>query len=243
MATYQDFIKAYNSNPNILNFDQVKFRPGAARTTPFGIDVTTPSVSPLRIHNAIDSAYSSRSGWEIYVPFDIKSSEYIDPYPNERLQEAFGFGALLFLYTDYGFHLRLAHISRDQISSKTLRKLNSRKGFQAGEYLCEAGNYGIGTGKHLHLEVVSDDKTSEVLNNVLQMKYEDQNPLTQQYGREQMLDFYDKAGLSTEEGDEAFQKEIDKRGVSFINSFICKRWDYHTRKDVTFYSSMELFGM
>lgn len=237
------FLAAYDPEEN-FSFREVKFRPGAKRTTKFGVDVDTPSVAKLRIHPAIDSAQSNRKNeeWTLYSPFRLRKAEFIDPYPNKELQDAFGFGSLLFLYTPFGFHLRIAHIPKENLEDTFLEAINNEEHVNAKEFLGYIGNYGKSTGRHAHVECVSDKREPTILDELLDLKYPN-GEHKEDYTKEQLQQFYKQAGLTESEGDKLYQKERERRGVSLLNPYVCFRKDYHTKEMRTFYNTLDLFGM
>jgi len=103
------------------------------------------------------------------------------------------------------------------------------------------GNEGVGTGAHLHFEVVSTEEKSEVLEELLSLKFKERKD--QEYTQKEILDLFAKRGLSTEEGFEILNNEKTRRGISFINTHKIIRKDYYSGKQRTFYSSLSCFDM
>lgn len=237
------FLTAYDPEEN-FRFREVKFRPGAVRTTKFGIDVATPSVSKLRIHPAVDSARSNKNNeeWTLYSPFRLKKAEFIDPYPNEELQDAFGFGSLLFLYTPFGFHIRIAHIPKENLDETFLSMIQNEEPINAKTFLGYIGNYGKSTGRHAHVECVSNKNEFTILDELLDIKYPN-GEHKKDYTEGQLKTFYNQAGLSQSEGNKLYEAERERRGVSLLNNYVCYRYDYHTKGMRTFYNTLDLFGM
>lgn len=231
----QEFLYHYDSGHS-LSFNDVKFRPGAKRTTGFGIDTTTTQYTKLRIHLAIDSARSNSTGYKIFAPFEIVKTEYLEDYLN--------FGTLLLLYTRYGFHIRIAHIAPEDFSSpENLEKARAGEGFKASEYIADCGEAGLSFGKHAHVEVVSNENDFTILDDILKEKYGESESLYKNYSDEEIQGYLDSASLDSKEGWDLYEKEYSKRRMKILNDYIGYRRDYYTGEDRMFYNSMAIFGM
>jgi len=224
-------VNTYDINKN-LNFDGVVFRPKASRTVGFGIDISTP-LFKLRTHNAVDSGKSSTTGLDIYAPFAITGGEWFPSYGT--------FGTLLILQTEYDFELRFAHMSEKEVA--IMDKLKEGKEFYLPPktFIGLCGNEGVGTGAHLHFEIVSKQEKSEILEELLSLKVKEKRDV--QYSQKEILDLFAKRGLTAQEGFEILNNEKTRRGISFINTHKIIRKDYHTGKTRTFYSSLSCFSM
>lgn len=229
----REFLEKYDPSHS-LSFNNVKFRPGAKRTTGFGIDTTTTQYTPLRLHLAIDSARSNSTGYKIFAPFDIERTEYHMDYSS--------FGTLLFLYTKYGFHIRIAHIERDTFGVESWNRIENGAGYRAGDFIAECGNAGLSFGKHAHVEVVSNDNDFTILDDILKEKFQDSN-MYKNYTEDQIRQRIESAGLDSKEGWELYEYEYRRRKIKIINDYIGYRVDYHTGEDRMFYNSMAVFGM
>lgn len=227
----KELFEKYDTDGN-LTFNGVKFRPRATRTTLFGIDTTTPLVSPLRIHLGIDSGKSELTNYEIYNPFEVIKTEYINPY--------YSFGAILRLFTPYGFELRLMHMRPTDFVPEVFEKIKNKEGLPAGILIGNCGNYGVGTATHLHLETVSEDEFNGSLNFILLEKYKDKS--NKDYTKSEVLDYINKSGLDEAEGKRLYELEREKRKIILVNDYKAVRVDYHTQKVKTFYNSLALFG-
>lgn len=228
------FLNEYDKSHN-LTFNSITFRPGAKRTTPFGIDVTTPDYVPLRIHLAIDSSYSPRTDYKIFNPFQTEKTEYIDNYGS--------FGSLLFLYTPFDFHIRIAHMDKSDFASKELfENIISKEPLRVGVLIGNCGNKALSFGKHAHVEIVSNSEEKTILNDILEEKY-GKIDSEKNYSDSEINEFSSLAGISDSQGKDLYEAEILKRKIIFVNDRMAKRIDYHTGKVRYFYSSMALFGM
>lgn len=209
-----------------LGFENVRFRPGASFTTEFGLDNT---FGKLRIHNATD-----RDKGDIFAPFRIAHAEFHPSY--------YSFGTLLILHTCWGFSVRIAHM--EKLSDALLKAISENKPIASGTYLGQAGRAGLSVGfdgRHTHVEIVSGEATSPVLDDVLAAQYgavfDDK-----EYDEASIIAYGREKGL----GDmvlSQYEEERKKRNVFFLNQFVCDRLDYHTVAPRRFYSSRRLFGM
>lgn len=229
----KEFLEKYDPSHS-LSFNGVKFRPGAKRTTGFGIDTTTTQYTPLRIHLAIDSARSNSTGYKIFAPFDIERTEYYFDYGS--------FGTLLFLYTKYGFHIRIAHIEKTSFGFESWKRIESEKGYAAGEFIAECGNEGLSFGRHAHVEIVSNGNEFTILDDIIKEKFQNPN-MYNNYSEEQINQVIDSSGLDRIEGWKLYESEYKRRKIKILNDYIGYRVDYHTQEDRMFYNSMAVFGM
>lgn len=226
MISKEEFLKKYGG----LNFDNVKFRPGVDFSTAFGLDNT---FNAFRIHNAVDRSNNGKelTANPIYCPFDA--------YPEWFEEYSGGFGSMLRLKTPYGFEIRIMHMQDVEPVAKDKKTL-----IPAGTLIGYAGNKGLGTGVHSHVEVISEDKTCELLDDILLDKYpadEVHKEITLQdatrYIQEKKLkEDYDNPA-------NAWNRELVKRKIAALYSYHCYRTDYHTGKLCTFYSSKALFDI
>jgi murein DD-endopeptidase MepM/ murein hydrolase activator NlpD len=225
MITKEEFLKKYGG----LNFDNVKFRPGVAFTTPFGLDNT---FDAFRIHNAIDRGNNGIASDKnpIYCPFDAEPEWFAD--------YAGGFGSMLRLKTAYGFEVRIMHMNDVEPVAK------GKALIKAGTLIGYAGNKGVGTATHTHVEIVSSEKTSELLDSILLDKYAERDVTREVTLKDAVRYITDKE--LTKDFDApaaAWSREISKRGIQALYTYHCYRVDYHSGKLRTFYSSQALFGI
>lgn len=224
MITKEEFLEKYGG----LNFDNVKFRPGVAFTTAFGLDNT---FDAFRIHNAVDRGNhgieSSKN--PIYCPFDAEP-EWFSTYGG-------GFGSMLRLKTPYGFEVRIMHMN-------DVEPVVKQGGIiPAGTLIGYAGNKGVGTATHTHLEVVSYEETCELLDSILLDKHSEDavhREITLKDAVRYIKDNELKADYDAPGA--AWNRELSKRGIRALYSFHCFRADYHGPGFKTFYSSQALFG-
>ncbi len=208
-----------------LDFPNVKFRPGSSFTTAFGMDNT---FNELRFHPAIDRGSSTK---EIYAPFDLTHIEL-------NTAGLSVWGIQLKLHTDYGFEVRVAHI--DDLPDDLMYIVKKKLPVKSGTYLCEAGNAGKSTGIHTHTEVVSYLETAPILDKVLFLKFGGLEKIG--YTLNDIVKYLDKEDLN-ENPSGSFSREMDKKRISFINEYVCRRIDYYNNSRSTFYSSQALFNM
>jgi len=122
------------------HFPNVKFRPGARTTTPWGHDVD-PVKGGYRFHRAVDRAGGTGV---VICPFkaDTASIEY-------NLIE---YGSLVRLFFA-GWELRIAHM--EVFNPAFLNLVEGKCEIPDGLVIGQEGNLGKSTGKHTHTEVVS----------------------------------------------------------------------------------------
>lgn len=228
MKIKDEFLKRYGG----ISFDKVRFRPGVAFTTGFGLDNT---FNEFRIHNAIDRGNRGPNPKSnpIYCPFEctpVWHSEYSG-----------GFGSMLQLKTEYGFEVRIMHMV--DVSDYVKEAIENKKTLEPGTLLGYAGNKGVGTAAHTHVEVVSYEKTCELLDAVLLDKYRSEVVQQEVTLKDAISFMHDKNVADPELPAAAWHREITKRGISALYKFHCYRLDYHDGQLKTFYSSQALFGM
>lgn len=228
MSSKDVFLKRYGG----LSFDNVKFRPGVAFTTPFGLDNT---FNALRIHNAIDRGNKGLrlENNPVYNPFEctpIWYSEYSG-----------GFGSMLRLKTEYGFEIRIMHM--EDVSEEVKDAVASNSKLAPGVLLGYAGNKGVGTAVHTHVEVVSTENTCELLDQILLSKY-DSEIVHKEVTLKDAIVYMESRNIADKDPPAAaWRREIQKRGISALYTYHCYRTDYHTGQLKTFYSSQAVFGM
>lgn len=219
----------------------VKFRPGAPFTTPFGLDDTFrdhkteayPEGRQLRIHTAVDRGSEPET---IYAPFDIDSVEY----------HAWGggFGALLFLRVkDADFEIRIAHMSKDDLSETVKEALGYGGEILARSILGKAGSLGLSVGgAHTHTEVVSLGKRSQELDWLAH--YWSDKEAAHDITKGEVAMWASNHNLDPEVCLRLYQEERDRRSIIQLNQARCVRMDYKTgyRDKRTFYNSNLLFN-
>jgi len=222
MKDLTKFIERYGFDSN-----GVIYRAGAPFTSQFGLDNT---FNELRLHMGVD-----RGPGAIYLPFDGEVL-FEEDSPDR-------FGNLLTLDTEFGFSVRIAHI--EKLSDIMLALDESY--VKAGTYVAEAGRAGKVAGKdgrHTHTEVISQGRTSLVLDELLRRKgYE----IDVAYDTSDVLAYCEDKGIHQsvipKEPLRAFISQKEARKISFINKYVCDRIDYITGEQRRFYSSYYLFAM
>ena len=226
MTTKERFLQQYGG----LEFTNVTFRPGAPFTVGFGFDKT---FNAFRLHNAIDRGNLGKDPEKnrIYAPFDN--------YATWQPEADGGFGSMLTLTTEFGFEVRIMHM---EDVAAPIKNSNARNA--AGAFLGSAGNKGLSTGIHTHVEVISLRETCELLNSILSDKFSDA-VIRKFYTEQDAIDYILKHGLTEDAADPAagWRREIAKRRIRSINQYCCIRNDYKDGKLKTFYNSQALFGM
>ena len=222
LGNYNMFLMRYGD----LEFKNVRFRPGIRFTVPFGFDDV---FNNFRIHLGIDRGRRGRTIYDnpIYSPFDIVDVEWREDYGG-------GYGSLLRLITKYDFEVRIAHI--EEVIPEALKTP-----IRVGTHIAYAGNKGMSTAIHTHTEIISLSNKATILEKVLSDKH-GEKALTDFYTQQDATDFIQEKNIQ-EDPVEAFESQTARRRISNLNQYLCRRVDYHTRNEVTFYNSRALFGM
>lgn len=207
------------------DFANVKFRPGAGFTSPFGLDN---AFGTLRIHAAIDRGRDKAGKYPIYAPFDIDHYEYIEDYPS--------FGTLLILHTKHGFQVRIAHIEALAPAFAAMKR-----NIPAGVFIADAGEAGLSKGRHTHTEIVSEDVTCSSLDEILAEKYGYINVI-EPYTSADVVKYCQENKVPGDP-EKMYRDEWSRRKLFFLNQYVCDRIDYHSGVTRRFYSSKALFGM
>lgn len=137
--TYKEFLEEIGG-PGAVN---VKYRPMAPFTAPFGVDIST---GEPRIHTGVDRGAGILNGKPIpiYAPFDFLKGTYRD-FAGK------GYGSMIYLYHPTGFILAIAHCYEKDILIRD--KLNDKTRINRGELIGYPGSYGNSTGIHTHTEI------------------------------------------------------------------------------------------
>lgn len=216
-----NFLRKYGG----LDFDNVKFRPGAKFTTGFGLDSV---FSQFRVHPAIDRGSAGDS--PIYAPFDLTHIEL-----NDKAMNIWGYQ--LRLHTLHGFEVRVAHV--EHLPRALKRAIKNNEPVEAGTYLCNASDVGKSTGVHTHTEVVSYGSVNPLLEELLEIKT---STSFIRYYLDDIKLFLKKIN-STEDPVKAMDAQYNAKKITFLSDHLCRRRDYITGKSCTFYDSQALFGM
>ena len=171
------FLEKYDDEKQALQFDTLKFRAGAKVTAPFGITQGYRKVDneirwdSIRIHTGVDRAattgYNGTVQNVIYAPFDFQ----VSVFHNYGLKNPYG-SLLRLINTEYGFEFRIAHIHPDNDLDSDAAKILKGEGFvRRNTYLGKAGQYGFSYGPHTHTELVSTGQTTEVFDELLDVKF------------------------------------------------------------------------
>lgn len=219
----------------------VKFRVGATHTTPFGLDDTfRESDRPLRIHPATDRGTYLSDGetrtLDVFAPFEIARALLIDS-PNT------GFGTILRLFVaGADFELRIMHMRREDIDQYVMALIKEKKRIPKSTFLGHAGNAGLsvgGSGHHTHLEIVSNESESPLLEKLVIER--GASRVEHDLNRKDVKRWATAQSL---EGNlyENYVKERRRRKISLVNEYLCRRVDYLTGEERTFYNSKECFN-
>ncbi len=240
----KEFLDIYGGT----NFDNVKFRPGAVFTSEFGLTERYKVINDKvvwgypGIHKGIDRGGSRLENRKnpIYCPFDFGSSGYKD-WKGRYV------GTDVYLYSKYGFRLRVCHMWPDEI--KTLDQLTSGYAVSAGTLLGPIGSCGFSTAAHSHVEVESWGfngewvETCEVLDEVLLEKFGSvanqditHNEIMEIYGNCEHTKDWDSRKRLTD-----YKQILVVKNIAFVNQY--KLQVRYRGKTTTLYSTRALFGM
>lgn len=209
----------------------VKFRPGDKRTTLFGIDKT---YDRLRWHNAIDIAGPN---YETYVPFDCEEVGII--------RNAGVFGTIITLkIRDADFDIRIMHFREEDIDQNFYQYFTNFEPVEAGAFIGEQkGSSGKGTGTHIHVEYVSREYRSAILDEIL--KDQDREAYySPELNIEDWVEYAAKIDYNLDDAMDDYLAERSKRHIRYMGRAFCTRGDYLARyaKDRTWYNSYILFN-
>lgn len=249
MKTLNDFLFEYDSGD--LKFNSLQYRKGAKITAPFGITEGFQIIDEKvvfgkipRIHSGVDRSYHNKAGLNIILsPFTFNRSEFHD-YGNDN-----EYGSVIRLFNDdYEFEMRIMHVSPETIESSVLNILNNKGAIKYNTIIGEAGEYGLFSGKHTHTEIVSLSENSQVLDDLLELKYREDAFLP--YTKEHILFTYRTFDYWKDERRDSlilsdFEKQKTKRHIkdNLLNDYSYtykdwySGWEYRTR-----YSSEKLFN-
>jgi murein DD-endopeptidase MepM/ murein hydrolase activator NlpD len=239
----QEFLRLYDPGGN-LNFEQLRYRNGAAITCRFGIAEGYKVVGGalewgwVRIHTGVDR-FKGRKGDLVVAPFDFNRSAFRDY--NGR-----GYGSLVRLFSDeWGFEMRIAHMNPDgDIDPTVLQKLERGERVRRNTVLGRAGLYGVGTGRHTHTEVISLGPWNVIFDAILRMRWGE--VARRDYIAEEIVTEYARypkfAGASSIEILEDWTQQKRDRRVLAINRFAYRYWDGLLEQQATRYSSELLFN-
>lgn len=138
-----------------IGLRNVKFRPSAVLTCPFGVAEGYRMVDGLpqfgwaRIHTGADRA-GAQYGDGVFVPLPHDASTLVD-YHGE------GYGSLIRLTSqEWEYELRIAHMHpAEDILPEARDLLDAHQPLPRGMRIGKAGRYGVGSGRHSHGELVA----------------------------------------------------------------------------------------
>lgn len=254
MPSKEDFIKAeeFIKKYGGLNFDKVKFRPGASYTDVFGLTDRYKKIDGKYvwgypgIHTGTDRGRSQKTINEVanpvIVPFDTVSSSIFDDGGKM-------YGTIVSLFHEEGFVIRICHMYPNEIELYDDLK-NNRK-LKAGTLLGPAGQYGMSQGIHTHTDVESYynnnyTKTSPILDALLYMKY-GENSL-KEISNEEIVSIYKICDKTKDWNEEKIINDYNKevkawRGILFLNKYKYVVKDYNNNVVYTRYGTKPLFDM
>lgn len=189
------------------------FFPGRVVTTKFGWDPDK-RFGP-RIHHAVDYAHE-KSGMT-FVPFNAMRVEFIN-------KDSQGNSVLRLMSPN--LELRLFHYRREELSLEILQATRLKLGIRSGSPLAPPGDVGIGSGRHVHAQLVL---TPGVFEGELDFMKPGWN--------ESVYDQYEELY-----GD-AFVKEFAKRRCGWISSCALSRIDPYAQAERILIDTETILGM
>jgi len=225
----REFLAKYDVFHN-LEFNQIKYRPGAKNISGFGIDTSLFSKKSLRLHIGVDSTWSYQSGYNIYAPFDIIKAEFLENIDNYQ--------SLLILHTEYGFQIRVAFI---ELNPQTIEAIKNSKPIKSGSLLGTCSSKGTNLGIHAHTEIVSNESNYTILDEILKEKF-DESKINYNYSEKHIISYLNLAGIDISKGLEILNQEIQSLKIELLNNNKCIKIDYLTNQERIFYNSLALFG-
>lgn len=249
----EDFIKAekFLGIYGGLNFDNVKFRPGASYTDPFGLTNRYKKIDNEYvwgypgIHTGTDRGRSGKilenTINPVFVPFNTVSSSIFD-------DDGKMYGTIVSLFHEEGFVIRICHMYPEKI--KIFNELKNNKPLKAGTLIGPAGQYGMSQGIHTHTDVESyanNDyiETSSVLDAILFLKYGKES--MQELTTNEIVSIYRSCEKTNNWDEEKIMEDYQEvrawRGILFLNKYKYVMKDYNNNKIYTRYGTKSLFGM
>ncbi len=252
LSKFESFIQKYGDKN--YNFN-LPFRNDARFTCNFGLAEgytkqkdRTLKWDSVRIHGGVD-----RSGTyndlnqkilnEIYAPFDFDLATY-NNYGDDHV-----YGSMLRLFNyEFKFEIRILHIFPDELSKEFHPLLKNKKKIKKGTLIAPSGDYGISDGRHTHVEIVSLDKTCEVLDQLLKKKYP-ANGVNESYTNLRIERYYQKFAKFNDSNLSDillhYHAQIDKkRIVGVCNEYKYEFKDWYNSYDIkTKYNTKSLFNI
>lgn len=216
-------MKLSNGQPQI-DWSKIKFRPGAPFTTPFFLDPTTWDY--LRLHLGIDRGHGA-----IFNPFDSKMKWYSDY--GESI------GSLLRIFpVNADFEIRIFHIN--DLSEEIKQYISNDRIIPGRKYITETGTKGLGTASHSHVEVVSLNEKSGMIDQLIKESYGVVNlkAMSGDQIKKEIENFNDERMTY-----DSYLKEKKWRKVIKSNHYYMQKIDYIDGKKKTWYNSHKIFNM
>ncbi len=255
MSTLLDQFRGQYDGGKDFEVDGIHYRPGAAWSRGpagyplyFGLLEGFRIVGAglqwgwVRIHTGPDRCNAS-DGDAVLVPID-----HDETHLHLDAQTASVYGSLLRLISHgWGFEVRIAHMDpHHDIHPWVLPMVLDGQPLELGARIGQAGQLGIGAGRHTHTEIVSTGATSPLLDEILVLKYGE--AATQEYTREEVLAEYSRYSQSRQMAPDTMMRDYDilksERTIVAGNRFKHVWRDYYSKGALrTRYSSRLLFGM
>jgi len=246
-ADAEAFMEKYGG----LNFDKIKYRPGAQFTDPFGLTERYKTINEKTvwgypgIHTGTDRGTSTAliNGINnpVVSPFFFFRSNFLDDGGSM-------YGTVCSLFHEKGFVMKICHMYPNKIL--VLANLKNNLPVSEGQLIGSAGDYGFSYGVHTHTDIESYNKnkndyeeTSQFLDAILEIKYGDD--ATKEYNDEEIFQLYAQCSMTKDWKEDEILKDYKEirnyRGVLFLNKYKYTFKNYSLNKTYTRYGSRYLF--
>jgi len=196
----------------LTDIDASVFFPGSQITTAFGWD-PDPRFGP-RVHHAVDRAGAGM----VRLPFAAKRLDW-------KNADTVG-NSVLRAFADPGIELRMLHFRPNERTPDLLNALRNGRGLPAGAPLAPAGDVGIGSGRHVHYQLMLDPECD----------WTELDKLVPGWTQDDKTDWLSRYGL-------AFALERSRRGIRWINTRALRRADPWTGMDRIIIDSATILGL
>jgi hypothetical protein len=247
---FDKFTSEFNFKFDTIGNNNIKYYPGHSFTSAFSLvpgyrvfpDGTTDfnNWDGAYIHVGVDR--DGQGDTTVYCPIPVHSTSFID-------YEGKGYGSLIRLINlEYDIEIRIAHMNPSDIRPSVMRRMKNSEPIEKNEAIGKVTHYGLGTGAHLHTEVVSaNHHSSAVLDRVLKLLYGDDSVYDYTLDEVERV-FRSQPYFADKEQKvimDTWQVEKNRRriiGVCNQYKFLFRDW-FAGDEPGTRYSSYYLFGM
>jgi hypothetical protein len=221
----KSFLEKYDPSSN-LEFNGIKFRPGAKLHSLFGL--TVGKEVPVQINTGVSTAWSSQVGWDAFSPFDFEKVSFLP------VEES------LILSEPHGFNMRLSPVTWEDLSDQTKESIKSNKPILKDSLICTCKNADL-NNKYITMELISLSEAPTILDILLEEKY-GYAPIDQ-LSTEEIMNFFMVEGVLPSAGFDILQDIRTYENIFLLNSYkIIKRCHIDGRPR-RFYNPFLLFKL